>query len=97
MPSLEKLSRHFKDAKFELVGIDMGEDQATVGKSVKKHGLSYANLLDETGQVSSMFGIRSTPAKMLIDKQGNVIASALGYKDWDNDEFKELIQKLIDQ
>ncbi len=79
------------------MGIDIEEDKATVLKHVKKHGLSYENLLDTDGEVSLMFGVRSTPMKMLIDKEGNLAGAALGYRDWDKDEFSQLLEALIKQ
>jgi thioredoxin-related protein len=62
---------------------------------VRKNGLSYANLLDPDGRVSALYGVSSTPMKFLIDKQGNLVTAAMGYRNWDKDDFKSLIQSLI--
>jgi len=53
------------------------------------------NLLDPEGQTSAMFGVRSTPMKILIDKEGYLVGAALGYRDWDQDEINNLIDTLI--
>ncbi len=95
MPSLESLHHRFKGENFSIIAIDIEESKDTVLKHVLKNGLSYMNLLDSDGQVSAMFGVRSTPMKMLIGKDGNLIAAAMGYRDWEEDEFIELIEILI--
>ena len=74
----------------------MQESKETILKTVRKNGLSFINLLDSEGKVSGMYGISSTPAKMLIDKEGNVVGAALGYKNWDQDEFIALIEMLME-
>jgi hypothetical protein len=33
---------------------------------------------------------------MLIDKEGNIVSAALGYRDWDQDEFIALIEMLME-
>ncbi len=97
MPSLEKLHQKFKDRNFVLIGIDINEKRETVLKSIRKNGLSFMNLLDSNGQVASMYGVNSTPAKFLIDTEGNMVGAALGYRDWEQDEFIELIEELMKQ
>lgn len=95
MPSLESLHQQFKDDPFVILAIDIKESKDAVLKTVRKNGLSYTNLLDTDGQVSAQFGVSSTPMKFLIDRQGNLVTAAMGYRDWDKDDFKSLIQSLI--
>jgi len=95
LPSLENLHQEFKDSPFVILGIDIKESKDAVLKSVRKNGVSYTNLLDTDGQVSAQFGVSSTPMKFLIDRQGNLVTAAMGYRDWGSDDFKSLIQALI--
>ncbi len=95
MPSLEKLHRQFKGRPFVIVGIDMQESRKTVLRYLRRKGISYTNLLDEDGRVSAMYNVRSTPVKFLIDTRGDMIGVALGYRDWEQDEFRTLIRLLM--
>ena len=97
MPSLEKRHQEFKGEPFVLIGIDLKEKRETVRKYIRKNGLSFLNLLDSDGQVASMYGVNSTPAKFLIDKEGNMVGAALGYRDWEQDAFIALIEELMKQ
>ncbi len=96
MPSLENLHQHFKGKPFALIAVDIEEKREIVLKSVQSYGLSYVNVLDTDGKVSALFGVSSTPVKFLIDTEGNMVGAGLGYKEWDSDEIKTLIQALID-
>ena len=95
MPSLESLHQQFKDSPLVILGIDIKESKEAVLKSVRKNGVSYTNLLDTDGEMSAQYGVSSTPMKFLIDKQGNIVTAAMGYRDWGSDDFKALIQALI--
>ena len=96
MPSLESLHQRFKGKPFTLIAIDIEEPKDTVLGYVRKHGLTFTNLLDTDGQAAMMYGVRSTPVKYLIDKEGNMVGAALGYKDWDQEDVHSLIELLID-
>jgi peroxiredoxin len=96
LPSLESLHQRFKGKPFTLIAIDIEEPKDTVLRFVRKHSLTFTNLLDTDGQVSMMYGVRSTPVKYLIDKEGNMVGAALGYKDWDQEDVHSLIRRLID-
>jgi thioredoxin-related protein len=95
LPSLEKLHQDFLGKDFVIIGIDIQENRNQVLRQVQKFALSYENLLDENNEVSDMYGVRSTPAKIIIDTKGNVVGAALGYREWDDPGVKQLIRSLI--
>lgn len=96
MPSLEKLHQNFLGKDFVILGIDIQENRNQVLRQVQKFELTYENLLDEDSEVSDLYGVRSTPAKIIIDTRGNVVGAVLGYREWDDPEVKQLIQKLME-
>lgn len=95
MPSLEGLHQNFIGKNFAVVAIDLRESKDTVDKVVRQQGLSYDNLLDITGEVSNLYGVRSTPMKFIIDADGNLVGAALGYREWDDGDMKSLISLLM--
>ena len=91
------LDQHFKGQPFAIVAVDVREKKETVIKYVQSQNLSYVNLLDPDGSVGALYGVSSTPVKFLIDANGNLVGRALGYREWDGDDMKELIQLLIEK
>ena len=77
------------------MAIDLRESISTVRNFVRDNDLTYMNLIDETGKVSELYGVSSTPIKFFIDANGNTVGAALGYKKWDSDEVKSLIEQLM--
>lgn len=96
MPSLENLHQHFKGKPFAVIAVDVQEDKETVLRFLRSQGVTYVNVLDMTGDTSSLYGVSSTPVKFLIGMDGNMVGAGLGYKEWDSAEIKSLIQTLID-
>ena len=90
------LHRHFKGRPFEIVAIDLREESSHVKKYVHDNGLTYTNLIDETGNVRAQYGVSSTPVKFLIDTEGNMAGAAIGFREWDSDEVKALIETLME-
>ncbi len=63
---------------------------------MRDNDLTYTNLIDETGNVSALYGVSSTPVKFLIDAEGNMVGAAMGYREWDSDEVKALIETVME-
>jgi hypothetical protein len=61
----------------------------------REMGLSLPMLLDTTGEVSRLYGVRATPTHFLIDADGKVIAGNVGAKDWTSEEMRQLVEGLL--
>ena len=73
----------------------MQEEADTVKAYRRDMGLSLLMLLDPTGEVSRLYGVRATPTHFLIDAAGKVIAGNVGAKDWTSEEMRQLVEGLL--
>ena len=94
MPSMEKLHRRFKDKSFVMVAINSQESDALVKSFFEKNKLSFTALLDSSGEVGSGFGVNALPTTFVLDKQGRIIGSALGPRDWNSQASIDLFDHL---
>ncbi len=78
-----------------IVAVDIGEAASLVGDYMVRHRLSFPHLLDSDGKVSAMFAVPGTPTNFLIDRQGQVLGGASGYRDWASSEAHQLIESLL--
>ncbi len=104
MPHLQKLHDQFKNKDFIIMAVYSDREGAqTVKPFIKKSGYTFtensgtynSGLLDPTGRVTNMYRVTGTPTTYLIDKSGNEIGVAQGYRDWSKKESFTLIEKLI--
>ena len=97
MPSLVKLYQEFQDSEFIILAIDIQESKQTVKKYVQANGVPFPVLLDRDGQTARAYSVRGTPAHFLIDKKGGLVAYAMGARNWESQESRNLIQFLLDR
>jgi thiol-disulfide isomerase/thioredoxin len=97
MPSMQKLHNRLKDKDFVMVAIGLQESAAPVKKYLKEYQFTFMTLLDLKGEVGLLFGIRSIPTTLILDKQGMIIGVAMGARDWDGKKSIALFEHLIEQ
>jgi peroxiredoxin len=95
LPSLENLKQSYQDKPFKVLLVDVMEPQKTVKDFFKKENINLNVVLDKFGKVSAQYGVRSHPVKFLIDGQGKLMATGLGYRNWNSEEMNKLVNILI--
>jgi peroxiredoxin len=97
MPSMEKLHQKFKYKDFAMVTINLQETASQVKAFFKVHKLTFTALLDSTGDVGTAFGIYQIPTTFILDKEGRIIAKAVGPREWDSKKAIALFEHLTDR
>lgn len=95
MPLLEKLKTHFADKPFRIVMVDVGEPPETVRRFLSRYNYTFPVLLDSRGAVSEKYHVLGHPIKFLVDKNGNLAFSTLGYHDWDSKEWAASLERFL--
>lgn len=97
MPSMQTLWESLKGQDFELLAVNVGEDEDLV--FAFRHELSTTLtipiLLDENSEVAQRYPIRGLPTTYIIDKQGRIVYQAIGGRDWLAPGIVDTIQALI--
>ncbi len=52
-------------------------------------------LLDNKSQAAHAFGVMGIPSTYLIDKQGRIVAQAIGGRDYDSAAMRTLLDRLM--
>ena len=78
-----------------VLGINMSEELDLVKTYVVKHHLTFPHLLDADAKVMSLFAVPATPTTLLIDREGQVLAGGLGYRDWASPAVHRLVESLL--
>ena len=78
-----------------VLGINMREAPDLVKTYVAKHRLTFPHLLDAEAKVTSMFAVPATPTTLLMDREGQVVAGGLGYRNWASPATHRLVESLL--
>lgn len=97
MPSLEALHRNMSREGMKIITISLGERTKTVRRFINRGGYTFQVLLDPENLTGILYGIKSIPTTLIINKEGYIIASYTGARKWDKESLITLFQILINE
>ena len=93
-PALAQVYREYQDRNVEFVGLAIWDKRiGKVNDYIQEFGLSYPNLMDETGQIAIDYGVRGIPEKFFIDADGNLVQKFIG--PMDEDDLRAALDGLL--
>ena len=97
MPSMQVLYDRLKDRGLEILAVDLREGPDLVKSFMEEHDLDFPVLLDRSGRVGGMYGVRSIPTTYVVDRDGIILAGRIGGKEWDSEEDIAFFERLLEQ
>ena len=97
MPSLERLSQALSGESLVVLAVDVGEDADTIEAFTSQLDAvpTFPILLDTRSTAMPAWQVAGLPTTFLVDKQGRVVASAIGGREFDHPEMIESIRRLL--
>jgi len=93
-PNNVKLYAKYKDKGFEILGVSFDKSEKAWINAIKKDGLTWSQISDLKGwkcEAGKLYGVRSIPHTVLLDKSGKIIAKNLR-----GEELNKKIAELLD-
>ncbi len=79
-PNVVKMYEKYKDKGFEIFGVSLDKDRKRWEAAIEADGLTWPQVSDLAGWESAAakkYGVTSIPHTVLLDKEGNIIATKL--------------------
>lgn len=89
-PAFERAVDFYKNESFRLFVINTGEDLEIVKPYMDKKGYKLDVLFDNDEAIFKALGALGTPQKFIIDADGNINQTGIGYAGSDDKEFYKL-------
>jgi|SRR3990172_2726278 len=91
LPFIERIYQAYQDKGLQVLGIEQDDKQRTIEFS-RQYSLTFPALLDlENYKVSYAYGIDTVPTIFLVDKNGEILFTSVGFV---KDELAELSKKI---
>ena len=99
LTEFKKLYNEYKDKGFKLLAISTDSERtvAKVKPYVKSKNYDFPVLYDTSGDVARIYYARAVPFTVLIDKQGAIVYSHMGYMRGDEQVVNEKVKEMIEQ
>ena len=96
MPSMERLYRRYKDRGFTVLAVSIDTaDATTVAHFVKHLSLTFPIGLDPKMDIANRYTVRGLPSSFLLDRNGTMVAVAMGPREWDGTAARAVIESLL--
>jgi peroxiredoxin len=95
MPAMERLWQHHKNAGFMIVAISVDADPKVVAPYIEEHGYTIPVMLDPTMEVANAYAVRGLPSSFVIDRDGGLVAVAIGPRAWDHRASHAMVDALV--
>lgn len=95
IPSMNRLAAAYDPKDFGIVSINFKEDPEHVLAFLKRVDVDFPVLLDRDGAVSGRWRVFAFPSTFLLDRKGNIRYSVNTAIEWDTDEAKAVIDRLL--
>ncbi|RMD50175.1 MAG: TlpA family protein disulfide reductase [Ignavibacteria bacterium] len=97
MDEIQKLYEEFhpKGIQFLAISVDAEKSVSKVRPYIKAKNYSFTVLLDTNGDVARDYFAQAVPFSVLINHEGEIVYTNLGYKKGDEIKLKEKLAELI--
>ena len=96
MPStIEQVHQEYKDQGLTILAINLGEDREDLAAWLKRRKVTTTVLLDPNADVARSYAVAYTPTVFLIDRDGRLVAKAVGARAWTGDKGRAVLRALI--
>ncbi len=86
-------ARHKENLK--VIAINLDTERKEAFKFLKKYQPKITIAFDPNAKVASAYNVKGMPHSFLIDQQGNLVASHIGFRASDTEKLEAKITKLI--
>lgn len=80
MPAIQRMYIEYRDQGLVVLAVNVTaqDNPLNIQPFVERYGLTFPILLDETGQVSAAYGLRSLPTSYFIGRDGTIRDIVIG-------------------
>ncbi|WP_347330879.1 TlpA family protein disulfide reductase [Marinimicrobium locisalis] len=93
-PKLEALHQKYGEQGFEVIAINLDEQEADAHKFLDEHPVSFPIAWDPEGKVAGEYQLKGMPSAFLLDRDGTVHHVVVGFNEKDAAAIEAAINQL---
>lgn len=96
-PVLNRLHSELKGQGFEVIAINLDENQTDASEFLASEPVNFSIFYDEEGKCPDAYQVAAMPSSYVIDKQGIVKKVYLGFHSENEAEIRSTISALLNE
>jgi thiol-disulfide isomerase/thioredoxin len=94
-PWMNTMHRKYGGEGLEIIGVNLDKDRALADGFLAETPAEFALRFDPAGNLAKDFKVQAMPSSYLVDADGNVLATHVGFKTADAPEYERAIQEAL--
>lgn len=94
-PWLNSLQKRYKDKNLLVIGINLDKDKSKADDFLKEHPAEFPLFFNPEGNLAKQFGVKGMPYSVIIDKNGKVVHSHIGFSSDKTKEYTSAIEGAL--
>jgi peroxiredoxin len=94
MPSMQRAWEKTKDQDIVVLGINVGEDKATIDAFTEQVPVDFPLPMDVDSKVVQSWPVRGLPTTFVVDPRGRLVYRATGEREWDDPALLDMVRAL---
>ena len=96
-PWMQTLQETYRDQGLEVIAISLDSERALAEAFLKKMNVDFIVAFDEVGDSAKAYQLKGMPTSYLIDRDGNLVATHIGFRSKDKPKLEQAVQQLLSQ
>ena len=94
-PWLNKMHRKYSPQGLKIIAINVDEDRSLAEAFLKEYGADFTIGYDARGELATAMKVQGMPSSFLVDRNGVIRHSHVGFREKEIQQMENQIQKLI--
>ena len=96
-PWLNSMQKKYAEKGLKIIGVNVDKDPGLAENFLKKTPADFSMVFDPDGQLASKYKIIGMPSSYLIDRDGNIQHTHVGFRTSKIDTYEKSIQELLEK
>lgn len=94
-PWMNSLQERYKDQGLSVVAIGVDRKRELIEEFLKQTEPNFTVVQDDKGEVAKAYRLRGMPTSYLIDRNGNIVATHVGFRAKDEEKLEAAVKDLL--
>ncbi|MES9968701.1 MAG: TlpA disulfide reductase family protein [Candidatus Thiodiazotropha sp.] len=94
-PWMNRIQSRYKQQGLVVIAVNLDKDRKMADSFLSKTKAEFTLVFDPKGEVASEYGLQGMPASFLIDGQGHILESHVGFFESEKAQREQQIKKLL--
>lgn len=92
---MNKLENELKDKGLVVLAVNLDENLEDGKAFVAQHPVGFKVAVDDEQQCAKQFQLKAMPSSYLIDRNGQIRETHMGFRPGEAEQFRKLVEKVL--